>query len=77
MSDNQADVFVDVYGKKAPKAADFRRGATTREEVEKATDARRNQRPGDAEAKPTLSQARMCGVLKLPNDCRCAAATVA
>ena len=45
----QPDVKVDVYGSKAPAAADFRRGATSVAEIREATDARRNQRPGDAE----------------------------
>lgn len=37
----------DVYGRNAPDAAKFGVGATTRAEIEKATNARRDLRPGD------------------------------
>jgi hypothetical protein len=42
-------IHVDVYGKNAPDAAKFSVGTSTREGAQQAQDARRNQRPGDAE----------------------------
>jgi hypothetical protein len=41
------DVLVDVYGKTAPDAAKAGVGARTISEIREATDARRNQHPGD------------------------------
>ena len=44
MSDEKP--LVSVYGPNAPKAAEFGVGATTLEEIEQATEARRNVKPG-------------------------------
>ncbi len=48
MTNKQTPINVDVYGNKAPPAAaDFLKGARTLAEIKQATDARRNNRPGD------------------------------
>jgi len=41
------ELRVDVYGRDAPDAAKFGVGARTLAEIEKATKARLDQRPGD------------------------------
>jgi hypothetical protein len=41
------EINVNVYGKDAPAAAKAGVGARTLAEIREATDARRNQRPGD------------------------------
>jgi hypothetical protein len=46
-SNEKPDVKVNVYGSNAPAAAKFGVGATTRQEIEEPTQARRDQRPGD------------------------------
>jgi hypothetical protein len=38
--------LISVYGKDAPRAAEFNKGARNIEEVREATEARRNQKPG-------------------------------
>jgi hypothetical protein len=43
------DVHVSVYGTKPPRAAEFAEGARDLAEIKEATEAQRNQRPGDAE----------------------------
>jgi hypothetical protein len=43
------DILVNVYGRNAPDAAKFGRGATTIQQIQEATDARRAQKPGDYE----------------------------
>jgi len=48
MTEKQADstILTDVYGRDAPDAAKFGKGATTLAEINQATDARRQLRPG-------------------------------
>jgi hypothetical protein len=47
MSNNDKPVILtSVYGPKAPAAAKFGVGATTREQVEEAAQARRDVKPG-------------------------------
>jgi hypothetical protein len=41
------EILVSTYGKDAPKAATAGVGARNLAEIREATDARRNQRPGD------------------------------
>ena len=42
------EIHVDVFGtKSAPAASQFGKGATDRAEIEQATKARRDLRPGD------------------------------
>jgi hypothetical protein len=47
------DHLVDVYGDsaRAPDAAKFGKGTSTREGAQQAQDARRNARPGDYDSK--------------------------
>ncbi len=44
-----ATILVNTYGSRPPAAAVFDRGTSTVEGAREATDARRSQRPGDAE----------------------------
>jgi hypothetical protein len=46
---DKPSIHVNVYGTTPPRAAEFGKGARDLAEIEQATDARRVQRPGDAE----------------------------
>ena len=48
-SAKRPEILVDVYGTRAPDAAVFGRGTSTLEGAAAAAEARRQQRPGDAE----------------------------
>jgi hypothetical protein len=48
-NNTKPDIQVSVYGSKPPPAAEFGKGARDLAEIKEATDARRAQRPGDAE----------------------------
>ena len=41
------EILIDTYGNKAPDAAKFGKGTSTREGAQEAQDARRSARPGE------------------------------
>jgi hypothetical protein len=49
MTEKPNNIHVSVYGTTPPRAAEFGKGARDPAEIKQATDARRAQRPGDAE----------------------------
>jgi|HubBroStandDraft_2_1064218.scaffolds.fasta_scaffold2088196_1 hypothetical protein len=49
MTEKPNNIHVSVYGTTPPRAAEFGKGARDLAEIKQATDARRAQRPGDAE----------------------------
>jgi hypothetical protein len=63
-------IHVNVYGTIAPRAAEFGKGARDLAEIKQATDARRAQRPGDAEKWGRPRPAKLqCTLSPTPMSC--------